>query len=367
MVDKLTPAQREALTHLPPTLEEWMKPLVKTIFDHTPDDETATLEKMFSRRFHISKVSAAPDSSDGKGQDWDAAGLRHSWPVLEALPPAQVEGNKSLTQFVRYKVAKKSQGEGYYDNPRVTSGIGAFGYDPKTLDQVDTTFSDKKDPMYGVNAWNETVRHEVGHAVDQAMHGSDKWCVGHAPGGNWKVYDTDFKKAADEMVKASGGAIDSSPQRAALVAAIAAAMDAQSYKVETAFAKLPAWSKLSAKEREEISADPVLQALGGNNTAAEPWMNDGGVVLGGRIFEESYDKSWNSYAAEARSRKTSKYQFRAPGEWFAEAYAAYYEPTVGGQQQGFKLEQVDPETKKWFDSFVDKKQPDRGKGNQAGS
>jgi hypothetical protein len=168
---------------------------------------------------------------------------------------------------------------------------------------------------------------------------------------------------AEEMVKASGGAIENSSHRAALVAAIAHSMEKQTYKdILKELAALPEWSKLGG-EQAGIKADPVIGALQKNNTGAEPWMANGGVVLGGRIFEESYDNQWSSYAAEARDRKVSKYQFRAPGEWFAEAYAAYYEPNP---HKGAKLEQADPKTKAWFDKFVDTKQPDRGGGHKAG-
>ena len=45
---------------------------------------------------------------------------------------------------------------------------------------------------------------------------------------------------------------------------------------------------------------------------------------------------WASYATESRDRSVSKYQFRAPQEWFAEAYATYYEPGMksGGNKGG---------------------------------
>jgi hypothetical protein len=364
LVDALSPDERLALTHLPDPLEDWMRPLVDVIFQHIPDGEMDTLEKMFSRRFRINTVGAAKDGDGQRGVDWDPKGLRAAWAVLEQLPPAQVEGNRSLTQFVRYKVTKNSQGEGAYENATKASGIGSFGYDPKTLEEVDHNFSDKKDPMYGVNAWNETVRHEVGHAVDQSLHASDHWCIGNASGGNWKDYESNYETVASELVRASGGAIDGSSQREALVKAIAGIMEKQTFKTATTeLEKIPEWKKLSSSEQEQVKADPVLNVLKQNNSNAEPWMAGGGIVLGGRVFQESYDNEWTSYAAEARDRKVSKYQFRAQGEWFAEAYAAYYEP---GPVKGAKLAQVDPKSKEWFDRNVDTKQPDRGGGHKAG-
>ena len=78
-----------------------------------------------------------------------------------------------------------------------------------------------------------------------------------------------------------------------------------------------------------------------------------GVTIGGRIYQESYAGTWTSYASEARARKVSLYQFRAPGEWFAEAYAAYYEPSADPKNKGEKLASRDGSTKKWFDENVD--------------
>ena len=56
---------------------------------------------------------------------------------------------------------------------------------------------------------------------------------------------------------------------------------------------------------------------------------------------------------EARARKVSQYQFRAPSEWFAEAYAAYYQPKSDGTCDHSTLGTIDPDTKDWFDANVD--------------
>ena len=51
------------------------------------------------------------------------------------------------------------------------------------------------------------------------------------------------------------------------------------------------------------------------------------LAIGNRVYQEAYDYGggqWNSYALAARKQGIHGYQFRAPGEWFAELYAAYY-------------------------------------------
>lgn len=51
-------------------------------------------------------------------------------------------------------------------------------------------------------------------------------------------------------------------------------------------------------------------------------------AIGRRVYDEAYNGQWYSYAAAARARQVRDYQFRAPGEWFAEIYAAYYLGTL---------------------------------------
>ena len=47
------------------------------------------------------------------------------------------------------------------------------------------------------------------------------------------------------------------------------------------------------------------------------------ATLDKRVYQESYPSTWTSYKAEARKRGITSYQFRAPGEWFSELYAAF--------------------------------------------
>jgi hypothetical protein len=120
------------------------------------------------------------------------------------------------------------------------------------------------------------------------------------------------------------------------------------------------------KSLAEVAADLVMPA--GGAAGAEPdwralkahagvvWFNavkmsgdhaglwskgDGGTAyaVSGRIYQESYKSLWNSYDAGARRNAVSNYQFRAPGEWFAELYGIYYMkklPTNHPQYRFFK-------------------------------
>ena len=47
-----------------------------------------------------------------------------------------------------------------------------------------------------------------------------------------------------------------------------------------------------------------------------------------RVYQQGYPGQWSSYDSAAQSLGLTNYQFRAPGEWFAECYAAYYVRTA---------------------------------------
>jgi hypothetical protein len=124
---------------------------------------------------------------------------------------------------------------------------------------------------------------------------------------------------------------------------------------QTRLQALPMWTGIPAPTQAAILADPAVTALQvsfADKNPGNPWYraaDDGGITLGGRIYEESYAGLWWSYDPAARAKKVSSYQFRAPGEWIAEAYNAYYTPPT----KGAGLAAIDPAAKAWFDVNVD--------------
>lgn len=53
-------------------------------------------------------------------------------------------------------------------------------------------------------------------------------------------------------------------------------------------------------------------------------MRGGSAAVNNRVIQETYKGKWRSYSLAARDDAVTSYQFRAPAEWFAEIYAAYY-------------------------------------------
>lgn len=220
------------------------------------------------------------------------------------------------------------------------------------------------DPLYGVNRFDKVVRHEVGHAVDEENGHSDAYCVGNEGGGDWASLDR--SGVAEALVNASGGDISAWPdaaQKTAIIACLQGVVDQR--KPGELDARIDALAGLSAEDKTNVKVNKAVRALKGcfAMSGHNPWYkypDTGGIALGERIFQEAYPGDWWSYKQSTRSRKVSTYQYRAPGEWFAEAYAAYYTPSAN---KGDLLARVDAATKAWFDTNVD---PDGGRPNGSG-
>jgi hypothetical protein len=332
------------------------KTAARALFDATPDAEVDALKKIMHYRFRIdfgTQVAGAEVA-----QEWDGPSLRRMYNVLQSLPDGAVENNPSLARIDRYQVPAGSLGGGYYagGTKRVAVGFG-------TITALDNTGGaggmtvDLADPLVGQNIFDGVVRHEVGHSVDQKLGLSAAYCIGKATGGNWTSHGAGAGLAAT-LVANSGGEINklSAARKTAIVGALQNTINTRTPEALVAdLKKLAVWKKMSKQRQAKVLKDPAVTALRvsfAGKTPGNPWYratNDGGIDIGGRIYEESYASTWWSYDKTARARKVSSYQFRAPGEWIAEAYNAYYTPPT----KGAALSAVDAAAKTWFDTNVD--------------
>jgi hypothetical protein len=329
------------------------KAVVAAIFDRAADSELDLLIVAFEVRFAL-------DVRGDAGASWDAAGLRRSWTVIEALPPGHVEGNPALLQWIRDGDSAPSH-SGWYADDRFGDDSYGAGFDYTTANLASAKQGSQSDedgqgvnevtaPLHGVNRFNTVVRHAVGHAVDEAMGAEARYCIGNASGGNWTNYGSDVSTAITDMVAASAGALQglTPAVRGAIITAIVADLA----NALTAAQATAEYQALDAAVQATVDADPVFGAL--IMAQDDPWYrhSGGGTPLGGRIYQESYGSRWSAYDQTARAKKVSEYQFRAPGEWFAEAYAAYYEPNADGTCDHHVLGNIDATTKGWFDTNV---------------
>ncbi|MFD9123242.1 glycosyltransferase [Kitasatospora sp. NPDC059571] len=193
-----------------------------------------------------------------------------------------------------------------------------------------------------------TLRHEVGHAVDQQISWASKFSSQDIFGG-WRSYPT-FKERATiaRDILRSVGVSD----------AEAGLKDEYGFSMADAFTTVlhPRGVVLHRQGKELRNVfhqfggdlrDKGEQALRRVRLAlAEPWtFADGGsaeLSIDGRIYQLSAQDGWISYLADQRRYAVSNYQFSTPAEWFAEAYAAFHDPAPGPR------ERLNPQVREWF-------------------
>jgi hypothetical protein len=329
--------------------------LLQRWFDATPDGNTKLLARILGIRFGA-EVRAMKDERNYDPIEWGAKGLRRTWSVLATLPAGHVRGNEMLDVLARFLGEKRD--EKSYTHPagfqRNQGGVVALAYSEDHLDAP--LEAGRDEAKTGQPSFDQAVRHEIGHAVDDVVNASDKYCP-TAAGGAWIVHGPPTMALLKEMIGRTEGALKGIPSEwvdriaDALVAAMKTGNNvAARGKVHELYMRARG-ADGKGPDLGAIFADPVFLAIeaGANHGWDKP---NGGVPLGGRIYQCSYENHWTSYAAEARARMVSTYQYRAPGEWFAEAYATYFSPNQ--KTPGALLAKVDPKTKSWMDGVVKK-------------
>lgn len=331
----------------------------------------ATVKELFAIRFNLSEVEIKalpidkPLAGEGKVKnavDWDVPGLKRAYKAMTLLPKGHVADNPSLKKFQRFK-----GGGGWHGFDEEI----AIGYE--NLEEVasdERTIGDKWNNrglniFIGKNYFDKTVRHEVGHAVDAKKKFSDAHCINNAAGGNWKTYGDGIYMVKDFMGLKNGALwkhplfddqakvevanlLKDNPD----IAAVKRATIQYMRNLGQAAAGLLPANQINFAD-SLVNDDSVFVELAPSNLK-KPWKTAESPAVAGRTFVYSNETTLSSYDASARTRQVSNYQFRAPQEWFAEAYAAYYEPDDTQQGYGSKLKEVDKPTYDYFVANVDK-------------
>jgi hypothetical protein len=83
-------------------------------------------------------------------------------------------------------------------------------------------------------------------------------------------------------------------------------------------------------KKEKLERHPAVKMAKENCVTVGHWdrpraeLNALAAPLGGRTFHQAYAGRWESFLAAAKTDGVTEYQFRAPGEWFADLYAWYF-------------------------------------------
>ncbi len=270
--------------------------------------------------------------------------LKRLYEVFKMVPDSQTKDNDKLKKVIRYK--QDTDGAAYGDDtiymhcgragddgssdyaeellpgspmyeeyfpapdPSAPDGDArkdVYQMDPKCQPKPGTVDPGKKKPYFDF-----ATLHEIGHAVDDkkkfmAKNGSkDEY-------GGWINYGGDVTKVAkiaNDHFKFNQAYIEerlsgNTPNLPDLVVDARALTDQQWLDLQT---KVNDWC-------DGIKMDKDLWWDGSNSAR---------LSIAGRVYQEAYEGSWVSYKLSARNQGIHGYQFRAPGEWFAELYAAYH-------------------------------------------
>ena len=263
---------------------------------------------------------------------WDSASIIRTWTVSAMLPPADVAA--SLT-IIREDNSGEASGWASDDG---TMGL-SWGTDVMDATEIGSYTADE-DPMRGLNIYDATLRHEIGHHVGATtkLEDVDSWTGEFG----WEEYtDTRSLKEVFEVFHSahpldlSGLGISNE--------------DRTRQRVFKALAKLSSWEESTVA----AAVDGVREGLFDDvaNTAffsfffdrIEGWADP--VYIGGRSYHAPYAdwRMFQSVPAQTYSKKVSTYAMRSSMEWFAEIYATFYsDADRPGVPPGTLLESRDP-------------------------
>ena len=314
--------------------------------------EGATLalsQLMFEKRFNVTAGGTGSFTHSATLVPWTIPAMQQMWPVLERLPPVNVEGNRRLVHVL---ASTAGSGSAYYghliNDPNFQSGDVVMGGQNALGDnRNDAAFGTGVYSANGrgagtaainMNVFNSTLRHEIGHAVDRQLGIMDTWGSQDSAGG-WITY-SNATAFVDAIIAAGGGlgttasplhgypAADVGVYRQAMINAVT-----NNQGFQTALLALKPTATVPPPDAGPISALYQSNRFTGNGNG--PWYNPGNWrAQGGRNFQKAYPSnpaSLYSFKDAIRvARGVTRYQWRAPGEWFAEVYQVYYAEQEAG-------------------------------------
>jgi hypothetical protein len=278
--------------------------VLDALIQHLPNPpDRATITAAIEARFNL-KMSNI-DADDDKGVEGNKS-IKLIYMTLLKVPERNVRLNKSLIEIDR-KPGEESESGGLYEpdtKHAVFTAMRADDEGPELDDPAELI--DVEDACKPLNKDKPkllafTALHEVGHGVDDDTSAMDSG--GNAFAG-WK----------DETLED-------------VARAVAEALNYDEVFIKELLTNPKpddVLKPLDATDEQQKAAVAWCKAI---RVGSNLWNNGAECArraIKGRVYHESYPDQWVSYDLAARSKGITGYQFRAPGEWFAELYAAYY-------------------------------------------
>jgi hypothetical protein len=228
------------------------------------------------------------------------------------LLPLEHTWHASLT-----KLQYEEAGDGAAFDPGtkavIMGRIGKFDeepyYDPISGNQVDQ------------NWFKISTLHEVGHAVDDRYGIMTSPAMEADASGGWKYETVDSTVDALAAYIAGSLAVDEATLKGLIRTALQTGAYVQPPLAAQPPPTVPEPGKVSAADWTTLK--PLLDECTTCVETASPWNTNGGAKTDKRCYHQAYATTWVSYSlsAKAGNKAVRPYQWRAPGEWFAEIYA----------------------------------------------
>ena len=298
--------------------------VVASLPDTTPSE---VLQKAIEARFGVQSFQNLTETGGATGPGRSTPkSLKKIYALMAKVPQQNVKDNASLKQIELYGGltgdAPNAKRGSFYDptNKKVVLSCGRDeDTDPQPLANVPLALPnvepdcemvpDSEVPVPKYFDW--TTLHEVGHAIDDKQHFMDRR-AGNAAFGAWQRHGRDVAPVAKAVASACkiAGAAAEAYVSAYLVGAKSPPPAAPAGRVD--------WA--DAVKAAEAWCDAI-------RVGKELWESGSGAhdhAVDGRVYHEAYGGVWVSYDLAARTKGITGYQFRAPGEWFSELYAAFH-------------------------------------------
>ena len=241
--------------------------------------------------------------SDGNEQ----ASIKRMCELMKGIPDDVVNNNPSLK-----KINRRAPGGAFYrpsedlvvmnsrpkESPKADFQPGVTGRLPAREKDSEPANNNPED-LFDFN-----MLHELAHSIDDAKNymGQNGSKADH---GGWIQHGGDINSIVEAVIKVTG--FGKSPEE-------------RQYVTDCILRNPtvpPATFKGDKAKFDAFVAAAQTDGVWSNQSLAEK------ATMGPRIYQEAYPNTWVSYLADARKRGITGYQFRAPGEWFAELYAAW--------------------------------------------
>ena len=241
--------------------------------------------------------------------------------LMMSKVPDDVRDNPSLKKVER---RKPNESGGWYEpdtkkvvmKGRPGQALQEFGAAIASELPTDVEPDCKPKSAAAVDFFDFATMHELGHSVDDKLQFMDSH-QGDPIYASWKAY----LGAVDPIVDAVAewAEYNSTPEQKKAVSDLIQGNQVtwptpppdKKKDWDDAQKKILNWYKLATFEGIWNSQSKTSK------------INIKTSTIPGTVFQLAYKQSWVSYDFAARKHGLTGYQFRAPGEWFAELYAAY--------------------------------------------